>query len=401
MTNPVSRRSVLLGMLSGAAAVPLLATGASEATPLHRPGATGRATDWSVAVVESTMKRYPDPTKLGGWGYQPGFALFGTFLVYQRTQQQKYLDYITTWVDHYVAADGSMSQKFNSLDSMQAGNLLVLLYQLTGQAKYKTAATTIRNRLKTYPRTSDGGFWHATGLKGQLWLDGTYMSMPFLLRYGNAFGEAEYARSEAVKQVTVYGGHTVDPSGLLYHAYSEYPISWADPTTHHSSQFWCRAIGWYGMTTVFTLENLPPTDPARPKLLSILRNLAAALAKYQDPKTGRWYQVVNRGDLSGNWLETSSSAMYTYILSRSVQNGFIDPKYLGVAHKGYQGVLAEVTTDSSGMTNIASICEGTDVGDLNYYLSRPRATNDPHGLGAFLVMNEQLAGSGARRRCAA
>ena len=42
---------------------------------------------------------------------------------------------------------------------------------------------------------------------------------------------------------------------------------------------------------------------------------------------------------------------------------------------------------------IANICEGTDVGNLAYYLARPRATNDPHGLGAFLVMNEEYNGN--------
>jgi unsaturated rhamnogalacturonyl hydrolase len=33
---------------------------------------------------------------------------------------------------------------------------------------------------------------------------------------------------------------------------------------------------------------------------------------------------------------------------------------------------------------------GTNVGDYKYYIDRTRATNDFHGLGAFLIMNEQL-----------
>jgi unsaturated rhamnogalacturonyl hydrolase len=33
---------------------------------------------------------------------------------------------------------------------------------------------------------------------------------------------------------------------------------------------------------------------------------------------------------------------------------------------------------------------GTGVGDLAYYLARPRKTNEIHGLGAFLAMYEQV-----------
>jgi unsaturated rhamnogalacturonyl hydrolase len=346
-------------------------------------------------VVNSTMSRNPDATKLGGWGYQAGFALYGTYLVYERTHDPKYLNYVRAWVDHYVDSKGNIDQSFNSLDSMQAGNLLVLLYQKTGQARYRTAATKIRTRLNTYPRTSDGGFWHATSKPGQLWLDGTYMSMPFLLRYGAAFGDAAYADGEAAHQVEIDAAHLQAPNGLLYHAYDENPISWADPTTHHSAEFWCRAIGWYGMTTVTTLGYLPPTDPNRDKLLTILRDLVAGMARYQDPKTGRWFQVVDKGSVSGNWTETSCSAMYTYVIDKSVKQGWVDPTYAAVADRGYRGVLAEVSKGSDGLTNIANICEGTNVGDLAYYLARPRATNDPHGLGAFLVMSEEHNGNPA------
>jgi len=40
------------------------------------------------------------------------------------------------------------------------------------------------------------------------------------------------------------------------------------------------------------------------------------------------------------------------------------------------------------MTYLTDICEGTNLGDLAFYLARKRDTNDLHGLGAFLIMNE-------------
>jgi unsaturated rhamnogalacturonyl hydrolase len=372
----------------------LFALVAALVLPVQSAGAApAKTTDWSTATVNSIMSRYPSASKLGGWGYQVGFALYGAYLVYQRTHNTKYLTYIENWVDTYVDASGNINQSFNSLDSMQAGNLLVLLYQQTKQAKYKTAANKIRARFNTYPRTSDGGMWHSTGLTGQLWLDGTYMSMPFLLRYGNEFNDTAYAQSQAASAVLIDASHLQAPNGLLYHAYDENSISWQAPGTQHSPEFWCRAIGWYGMTTVTTLDNLPANYPQRPQILTILRNLVAGMAKYQDPKTGRWFQVVDKGSVAGNWTETSCSAMYTYVIDKSVKNGWVSPAYHANAVRGYNGVMAEVSMESNGLVDIKNICEGTDVGNLAYYLARPKATNDPHGLGAFLVMNEEYQGN--------
>ena len=49
-----------------------------------------------------------------------------------------------------------------------------------------------------------------------------------------------------------------------------------------------------------------------------------------------------------------------------------------------------MSLDADGGANVDEISEGTRVGDLGYYLARPRLSNDPHGLGAFLIMYEQL-----------
>ena len=276
---------------------------------------------------------------------------------------------------------------------MLAANLFVVLYQETHQPRYKVAADTFRHRFDTYPRTTDGGFWHATvpSRQWQLWLDGTYMAVPFLLRYGHAFGDAQYADQEAVHQLTVYYKHLRDPHvGLLYHAYDESgKAPWSDPRTHHSAYFWCRAMGWYGMALVDTLDVLPKNQPGRSDLIHILRRLIKDLARYQDPQTGLWFQIVDKPTLAGNWNETSSSSMFTYIIDIAVKRGYISRKYHAAAEKGYRGVLTQISLGPDGLTDLTNICEGTNVGDLQFYLNRKRNTNDLHGLGAFLLMNEE------------
>ncbi|HEV7898492.1 MAG TPA: glycoside hydrolase family 88 protein [Planosporangium sp.] len=107
--------------------------------------------------------------------------------------------------------------------------------------------------------------------------------------------------------------------------------------------------------------------------------------------SGRWFQLVAKPGLSGNFTETSCSSTYTYTISRAVEKGYVDAGYRAVSAKGYQGVLARVS--STG--DVREICVGTNVGNQAYYLARPRKTNDLHGLGAFLIMNEQLAKTGS------
>ncbi|EPH39719.1 glycoside hydrolase family 88 protein [Streptomyces aurantiacus] len=389
-------RTVLAALLAGAAVLTAQAgPAAADGLPdTGRPPATARppATDWSVALVESTTARHT-PTSIGGWSYPVGLYLYGQYLTYQRTHEDRYLTYIKEYVDRFVDADGNIGQKFNSLDSMQAGRLLVILHHETGEDRYGVAARMIRERLKTYPRTEDGGFWHAdtASRAHQLWSDGVYMVNPFLVEYGKEFADEAYTDREAVEQLNVYARRLQADNGLFQHAYDESRTAvWADKGTGRAPEQWCRAIGWYSMAAVNVLDATPRSDPGRRELLGHVRELAAGIARTQDPATGRWFQVVDKGTADGNWTETSCSSMFTFALSRGAEKGYIAKSYEGVARRGYRGVLEKISLGSDGLTDLTDISIGTNVGDYAFYIARPRQTNDFHGLGAFLIMNEQL-----------
>jgi unsaturated rhamnogalacturonyl hydrolase len=387
--------SVTATLTAGTNAIRATATTASGGPNLDSLTVTASGgTDWSVAMVESTMTRFT-PGTIGGWSYQVGLYLYGQYLVYQRTHDPRYLSYIKSWVDRFVDSSGNISQTFSSLDSMESGRLLVILARETGDPRYQTAAAKIRTRLDTYPRTTDGGFWHATSRTSQLWSDGVFMVNPFLAEYGKQFNDSTYANDETSKQLAVYASHLQQSNGLMRHAYDEAKAqTWADPVTGLSPEFWCRAVGWFGMALIDVLEIIPATHPGRPQLVTILQNLVAGYGRYQDPVTGRWFEVVDKGSRSDNWTETSCSSMYTFTISRAVERGYVDASYRTVASKGYQGVLAKISLGSDGLTNLTDVVVGTNVGDYAFYVGRTRATNDFHGLGAFLIMNEQLVRTG-------
>src|SRR5438270_12343029 len=77
----------LLGvLLQAVSAFPQSSTRRSSHSPAR--------TDWSVAMVESTMKRYPTADSLKGWGYAKSLYLYGVYLVYLRTKDKRYLDHV-------------------------------------------------------------------------------------------------------------------------------------------------------------------------------------------------------------------------------------------------------------------------------------------------------------------
>ncbi|MER6912031.1 glycoside hydrolase family 88 protein [Streptomyces sp. NPDC000594] len=388
-------RTVTVPLERGANTVRLTATGADggpNLDSLTTDGGPG-TTDWSTAVVESTMARFT-PASIGGWSYPVGLYLYGQYLVHRRTGDPRLLAYIKSYVDRFVDSAGNIGQSFGHLDSMQTGRLLTVLHRETGHARYQRAARTIRDRLNTYPRTTEGGFWHSTSASRhhQLWADGVYMVTPFLVEYGKQFGDAGYAADEATRQLAVYGTRLQTANGLLRHAWDESRRQpWADPRTGLAPEHWCRAIGWYSMAVVDVLDAVPGGHPRRERLLTLLRDLAAGIERYQDPATGRWFQVVDQGGRSDNWTETSCSSMFTFALFRAARQGYVDARYETVARRGYQGVLAKLSLGADGRTRLADISIGTNVGDYAYYVQRERRTDDLHGLGAFLIMNEQLA----------
>ncbi|TWP47245.1 twin-arginine translocation signal domain-containing protein [Lentzea tibetensis] len=387
-----SRRDfVKLGAVAGGVALGLGATGTAHAG-VEREIEAKERTDWSVAVVESTMKRYT-PETFGGWGYTRGLFLYGQYLVYKRTGNKAYLDYVKAWYDRFVKPDGTMDRSFTNLDAMRSGQMFPILHSETGDARYRTASQQIRAKLNTYKRTKEGGFWHAeSGTRDwQLWSDGVYMVVPFIMKHGVAFGEQHWAYTEAVRQLLVYARNLQNPNGLFHHAFDESrQTPWSDKQTGRSAYFWGRAMGWYAMTVIEVLEDLPGHHPDRQKLIDVLRRLVRGIAQHQDASTGRWFQVVDKGGDSANWTETSCTSMYAFAISRGIQRGYLSPSYNGVARKGYAGVLDRMSLDGEGLTSLAEICIGTNVGDLPFYYERPRAVNDFHGLGAFLIMNEQL-----------
>src|SRR5260370_11567498 len=67
-------------------------------------------TDWSKAVVDSTIKRFPTAESLKGWGYAKSLYLYGEYLVYLRTHDKRYLDHMQAWIDLHIDDKGVINR---------------------------------------------------------------------------------------------------------------------------------------------------------------------------------------------------------------------------------------------------------------------------------------------------
>jgi rhamnogalacturonyl hydrolase YesR len=385
------------------AATPRAAQAAKPpAADAARGGQGGEPRSWAIATADTIMKRYPDFRKayFGPWTYVHGYALYGFEMLYRSTGDKKYLDYIKSYISQIVDARGNLTYTdrktgkvvpvaLTNLDNMMTGNLVVAMYEYTREKRYRLAADKIHKAFDTYPRNSDGGFWHAKSLKGQMWIDGVFMGQMFLIRYGKSIGDRDYCYNEAVKQITVFARRCrKGDTGLYYHGWSERPktTKWADKKTGLSPEVWSEGLGWYALILVETLAVLPKDHRGRAEVVAILRRLAADLKRTQDRKTGRWYQVVDKGDRADNWTDTSGSAMFVYCLQRGIQLGLLNKDdYSPVVAKGYKGIVARARRNEEGLVDIYVACDGLGVQkDYARYIHYKKKVNAKEAVGGFL-----------------
>ncbi|MDL2302740.1 glycoside hydrolase family 88 protein, partial [Lachnospiraceae bacterium OttesenSCG-928-D06] len=302
----------------------------------------------------------------------------------------RYFAYIKDWVDSIINEEGEINW-FDSgqLDDIQPGILLFGLLSQTGDLRYKKALDTLLPIIKNFPRNASGGFWHKDMFSHQMWLDGLYMAGPISAEYALTFQVPEYLEL-AIEQVLLMEEKTRDDnSGLWYHAWDALKKEgWADAETGRSPEFWGRSIGWVPMAILDELDFMQAEHPQYQKMCNVVRCLLKAICKYQS-KEGRWYQVVDKGNLDGNWLENSSSCLYVAALSKAVRLGIIEKDYLLVAIRGYEAVIKDLGWDGDDLL-LGGVCIGTGVGDYRHYCERPVSVNDLHGMGAFLLMCTEM-----------
>ena len=367
----------------------------------------------ATKVAQSELARQGDQLKWGefdqlrerlaNWEYTTGLLMQSVDLLGTSTGNQALRDHAAQVIDSYLSEGGiiaSYRRENYNIDSINSGKMLLRRYRETGDEIYRDAADRLRDQLRSHPRLDAGAFWHKQRYPGQLWLDGVYMGMPFLVEYGQMFNDAQ-ALPMALEEFHVVYNQLRDPqTGLYWHAWDERrEQTWADPESGLSRHFWGRGMGWLAMAIIDTWVLIPEADvEARDFLAQMGTKLARALLHYQDEETHTWYQIVDRPDAIGNYREASISAMVTYMLSKGVNEGMLDTgEFKNAAITSYAGLVdafVELRPDGSaiyrGTVEVGGLGYGRD-GSYRYYMSEPIVDHDPKGLAPYLLASIEIA----------
>jgi unsaturated rhamnogalacturonyl hydrolase len=340
----------------------------------------------------SNYKNYKE-----SWNYEDGCVLKGVTDLYDCTTDSRFKGFIEKYVNGFVNEDGSI-KGFNPnhyhLDDINSGKILFQLYNETKDEKYKKAICNLYEQILIQPRTNDGNFWHKDIYPNQVWLDGLYMVMPFYIKYEKVFGNIENFKDIYNQFMNVRKLIWNDDKKLYYHGYDESrKEAWCDKVTGVSSNFWVRAEGWYVMALIDVLDEM---DEELLEEFKELRDLfieaIEGLLKYQDLETGMWYQVIDKVGESGNYLETSGTLMIAYSILKGTRLGYLPQEYREKGLKAFQGTVDKYLINKDGNIVLDGICGVAGLGNTpyrdgsyEYYLSEKIVTNDPKGVGAFLM----------------
>lgn len=366
-------------------------------------GKTEKEEQWSERMARSEMKRFPEPwmiekAKKPYWGYTHGLVVKSMLEEWKHTGDTAYYNYARIYADSLIDVDGKIkTMKYLSfnIDNVNAGKILFDFYAQTHDNRYKIAMDTLRKQMTEQPRTTEGGFWHKLRYPHQMWLDGIFMASPYLVQYGEVFGDS-LVYPDVVNQITLIARKTYDPeTGLYYHGWDESrEQAWADDETGCSPNFWSRSIGWYAAALVDVLDYMPEATAGRDTILTLVKNLAPVLVKYQDGKSGVWYQVMDQGNRKSNYLESSASALFVYFLSKAINKGYIGEEYKPAVEKAFDGMIKEfIKQEEDGTYTITNCCAVAGLGgdkvyrdgSFEYYVSEPVIENDPKSVGSFIL----------------
>lgn len=353
--------------------------------------------------IDNYLKNYRNYKEY--WNYEDGCVLIGARQLYEATGKKEYVTFIENYLKNFIKEDGTIDHyelgKYN-IDSINCGKILFFMYDQTGEAKYREAIEFIMNQLRKHPRCKCGNFWHKQLYPNQIWLDGLYMAQPFYMAYETRYHNKSNYNDILEQYRNVQKYLYQEQKGLCYHAYDESREQfWADKETGCSGNFWLRSMGWYLMSLVDVMDAMSKEIFEQYKELEgIFKTMIRGILQYMDPETHLFYQVIDRSDVEGNYLETSGSAMVGYSIVKACRMGILSKeKYAQTGIAIVEGIIRNKLVKVEGREELTGICSvaglGPDTsphrdGSVAYYLSEKIVSDDSKGVGPFMMAYAQM-----------
>ena len=364
----------------------------------------GRAQTWVDSLDAYAREEYLPPSSFH-WNWMNASLLYTMIKQYDYSQEQKkktYLDYVRKAMNKtYSVANGKIP------NAVASGIGMAFLARITGEEKYKKACQKIYADYLKIKRTKEGGVSHLRK-DLELWDDTIFMIGQFLLEMYKTTGDSAYL-DELVLQIRVHRDKLQDKEwGLWVHGWDSDQkshctfcgqLNWPDKTTGRSAEIWGRGNGWIVVTLADALEIMPKDKPQWAELAGYLKEMIAHLPELQNKQNGHWYQLPVRPQDPKNYIESSSTAMFSFGITRALELGIVnDDTFKSSIELAYKGLRNYSTKQVSGKyITTKNVCKGTCIGNKNYYLKRKVKNEKPYSIGMFIRfgreyerMNSQL-----------
>ena len=402
--------------------------------------------NYSEWLTHSEMHRTPHPYNLDfspkkpRWSYVMGIEMEGmldTYLYYKdkstfnaknafkgtesTTDHESIIEYLKEYPAKMIDEKGNITgykyEDFN-LDNVRTAKFILRMQNLFPSKGNELALKTLFKQLQNQPRTKEGVYWHKAIYANQVWLDGIFMGLPFYCNYAVQNLKPKKAKKildDAVDQMIKTDYRTYDEKTQLWkHAWDEtHEQFWADKENGKSQHTWARALGWYVMAMTECLEAMPEDYARRGEVIALLNKAMESVVKYQDKKTGVWYDVMDVKD-PRNYLESTASSMFAYVLLKGYRKGYLSEKFRDAGVKAYKGIIDQfIQVNPDKTISLTKCCSVSGLGpgpgpyvkkpnfkrdgSFEYYMSEPIRDNDAKGVGPFLWASLEMEMQGLNK----
>lgn len=381
--------------------------------------------NYSEWLTYSEMKRVPhsyllDFSSKPKWSYVMGIEMEGMLDTYEHYKEgnNAILDYLKEYPAKMIDEKGNITgykyEDFN-LDNVRTAKFILRMHNLFPTKGTEKALKTLFKQLQNQPRTKEGVYWHKAIYANQVWLDGIFMGLPFYCNYALQTmkpKKAEKYLNDAVDQMVKTDYRTYDEKTQLWkHAWDEtHQQFWANKEDGKSQHCWARALGWYVMAMTECLDAMPENYAHRQEVIDLLNKAMKSVVKYQDKKTGVWYDVLDvKSDK--NYLESTASSMFAYVLLKGYRKGYLSEEYLKAGVKAYNGILKQfIKVNADKTISLTRCCAVSGLGpgpgpyvkkpnykrdgSFEYYMGEPIRDNDAKGVGPFIWASLEMEQQG-------
>jgi rhamnogalacturonyl hydrolase YesR len=331
-----------------------------------------------------------------------------------------YVDDIIAGVTSAPAFSNATAAALLPLDRLSVAQALLNLEAGNGGGgltpSEAVALDTLNSSLALQRRNRAGGLFYYV-YPYWSYLDGAVSFLPYMAEEQEQGPPA----ADMLLQISLlYENCFQESTGLVVHGYDASKTAvWANNATGASPYVWGRSLGWYLAGLVNAWEILTAGGGCGDgdgegcagggscaELLAAIKDqastLTANIARYADEETGVWWQLPTFPGREGNFLESSSTALYIFSILKGLRLGLLEdngttsssnsreqPLNLAdVALRAYDYTVSEFVVDygngTLGWNGTVIVCSLNSTATYEYYTGRPVVFDAPLGEAAFV-----------------